>query len=82
MRRRKRKRKNQIDTDLDLHGIKHQDVDVTVEDYILFNTPPFKIITGHSLTMKKLTIAVLNRHQYKFQDGVLSNMGCILVTSE
>ena len=79
---RRRKRKISINTDLDLHGIKHQDVDVIVEDYVLLNKPPFKIITGHSKAMKDLTIAVLNRHKYKFQDGVLSNMGCILVTSE
>ena len=78
---RKRKRKISINTDLDLHGIKHQDVDIIVEDYVLLNTPPFKIITGHSKTMKSLAMAVLDRHNYKYQDGVLSNLGCILVTS-
>lgn len=79
---RRRKRKIQMNIDLDLHGVKHQDVDIIVEDYVLLNRPPFKIITGHSKTMKELTIAVLERHQYKYQDGVLNNMGCILVISE
>lgn len=79
---RRRKRKILQITDLDLHGVKHQDVDVIVEDYILLHKPPFKIITGHSTKMKKLTMTVLDRHEYKYQDGVLSNLGCILVTSE
>jgi anthranilate phosphoribosyltransferase len=79
---RRRKRKIPIITDLDLHGVKHKDVDITVEDYILMHKPPFKIITGHSNTMKTLTKAVLERHEYKYQDSVLNNLGCILVTSE
>lgn len=79
---RRRKKKIPITNDLDLHGIKHRDVDLIVEDHVLLNKPPFKIITGHSKTMKKLTTDVLERHQYKYQDGVLNNLGCILVISE
>lgn len=79
---RKRKRKIPIVTDLDLHGVKHRDVDIIVEDYVLIHKPPFKIITGHSNIMKSLTKAVLDRHEYKYQDGVLNNLGCILVISE
>ena len=75
-------RKKKYSTDLDLHGVKHQDVDLLVEEYILLNTPPFKIITGNSSTMKVLTRTVLDRHQYKYQDGSLHNLGCILVYSE
>jgi hypothetical protein len=79
---RRRKKKIPIITDLDLHGIKHRDVEIIVEDYILMHKPPFKIITGHSNIMKDLTKTILDKHEYKYQDGVLNNLGCILVTSE
>lgn len=79
---RKRKRNIESETNLDLHGVKHQDVDILVEEYVLLHTPPFKIITGHSGIMKQLVIEVLDRHKYKYQDGSLHNLGCILVLSE
>lgn len=79
---RRRKKKIILTQDLDLHGIKHRDVEIIVEEHILLHKPPFKIITGHSNKMKDLTISVLEKHEYKFQDGLLHNMGCILVTSE
>jgi hypothetical protein len=83
MKLKRKKKKNKFSSypnDLDLHGIKHPDVDVIVEEHILLHKPPFYIITGHSVIMKKLTKAVLNRHKYKHQEGI--NLGCIFVTSE
>jgi hypothetical protein len=79
---RRKKKKILKNYDLDLHGIKHKDVEVTVEDFILLNKPPFKIITGHSPTMKKLSKSILDKHEYKYQDGFLNNMGCIYVITE
>lgn len=79
---RRRKRKIYVTQDLDLHGIKHQDAAIMVEDHILISKPPFKIITGHSNTMKSITRSILDKHQYKYQDGVLNNLGVILVVSE
>ena len=76
--RRKRKKNINGKNDLDLHGIRHMDVDVIVEEHVLLHTTPFQIITGHSETMKQIVRQVLDRHAFKYQEGIL-NAGCILV---
>ncbi len=52
---------------LDLHGVKHADVDRLVENFVLLNNPPLKIITGHSDKMPKLVKEVLDRHDIKWE---------------
>ncbi len=47
--------------ELDLHGIKHEEVDVLVENFVLLNKPPMRIITGNSDEMRKLAVKVLER---------------------
>jgi len=46
---------------LDLHGIRHSEVDRLVENFIFMNEPPIHIITGNSDKMIELTKNVLNR---------------------
>ena len=36
---------------LDLHGVKHEDVDRLIENFVLLNSPPMRIITGNSEKM-------------------------------
>lgn len=67
--------------ELDLHGVKHADASIIVEDYVLLSTPPVRIITGNSNAMKDIVRTVLRKHDYKFQDGDFFN-GCIVVWSE
>tara|TARA_Y100001963_G_C6596918_1_gene360645 strand:- start:480 stop:680 length:201 start_codon:yes stop_codon:yes gene_type:complete len=52
---------------LDLHGIRHEEVDRLVENFILLNTPPIRIITGNSDVMKDLVVKVLNRHNIEYE---------------
>ena len=56
---------------LDLHGVKHADVDRLVENFILLNNPPLTIICGNSDRMIKLVQDVLDRlydnHKIKWQ---------------
>tara|TARA_Y100000593_G_C4176928_1_gene269978 strand:+ start:98 stop:298 length:201 start_codon:yes stop_codon:yes gene_type:complete len=52
---------------LDLHGIRHDDVDRIVENFVLLNNPPLEIITGHSDKMPELVIEVLNRHNIDWE---------------
>ena len=52
---------------LDLHGVRHSEVDRLVENFVLLNKPPLSIITGQSYMMKKLVIEVLERHDIKYQ---------------
>ena len=51
---------------LDLHGVKHEDVDRLVENFVLLNETPMKIITGNSERMMELTLDVLNRHEFEW----------------
>ena len=52
---------------LDLHGIIHSEVDRLVENFILLNIPPLRIITGNSDTMRGLVIKVLDRHNIEYE---------------
>ena len=66
-------------TKLDLHGIKHIDVELIVEDFILTNKIPFSIVTGNSNTMKDKTLKLLKQHNFKWM--ILShNLGEIIIT--
>jgi hypothetical protein len=65
---RKKKNKTNVTPELDLHGVKHADVEVTVEDFVLLRKPPIKIITGNSKTMKEIVVATLNKHGYNHSD--------------
>ena len=63
---------------LDLHGVKHIDVDIMVEDFVLKHDTPLYIITGNSRTMKEKTIKVLDSHNFKWM--IMShNLGEIIV---
>ena len=53
--------------ELDLHGVKHEDVDRFVENFVLLNKPPMKIITGNSQKMMELTLDVLNRNDFLWE---------------
>tara|TARA_Y100001963_G_scaffold53244_1_gene74587 strand:- start:1430 stop:1633 length:204 start_codon:yes stop_codon:yes gene_type:complete len=52
---------------LDLHGVKHEDVDRLVENFVLLNKPPLKIITGNSDKMPELVRNVLDRHDIMWE---------------
>lgn len=77
----RRKRRPNMTPELDLHGVKHADVEIMVEDFVLLKTPPVKIITGNSNPMKEIVRKVLKKHDYKFFDGELSKP-YIIVLSE
>jgi hypothetical protein len=49
---------------IDLHGIRHRDVDRLVENFIFMNQDrtPLEIITGNSQKMIDLVSEVMNRH--------------------
>ena len=53
-------------SELDLHGVKHLDVDMIVENYILMNKTPMNIITGRSDRMIELATYVLKKYRFKY----------------
>ncbi|CAG7581163.1 MAG: putative hydrolase [uncultured marine phage] len=66
---------------LDLHGVKHQNVEVLVENFVLSNENrlPVDIITGMSDTMKKLVTDILDYHGFEHEEGDFFNKGYIHV---
>ena len=52
--------------ELDLHGVSHYDVKDVVENFILMNDAPFRIITGLSEKMKNLTQNILDKHKLQY----------------
>jgi len=63
---------------LDLHGIRHEDVDRLVENFILLSDVPSKIVAGNSDRMKELVKNVIERHgfDWKYDEP---NYGCLIV---
>lgn len=74
-----KKRNHRKTKELDLHGVRHADVDTKVEDFVLLWQCEMLIITGHSMEMKKLVSAVLDRHGFIYTVGVPGNDGVICV---
>jgi len=57
---------------LDLHGVKHEDAMMIVEEWVLlwsYRIPAFtgKIITGNSTKMKTLAVTALKKHNFDYQ---------------
>jgi hypothetical protein len=65
--------------ELDLHNVSHYDVRDVVENFILMNDPPFRIITGLSERMRNLTQNMLDKHKFKYNTPA-HNSGEIIVT--
>ena len=52
---------------LDLHGIRHGEVDRLVENFVLLNEAPIRIITGNSHKMRDIVTEVLDRHNMEYE---------------
>ena len=65
---------------LDLHGKRHSEVDLLVENFVLLNELPVRIITGNSFRMQELVDDVLTRHGLKSDFESSYNMGALIVT--
>ena len=64
---------------LDLHGVRHHKVKDIVENFILLNETPLKIITGNSTTMKSLVKEVLETHGFYYFPEHFSNFGAYII---
>ena len=65
---------------LDLHGVKHFDVEDTVLDWIHFQKLPAIIVTGNSEPMKNIVKNILRINKYSYIVGDNINNGYIKVT--
>ena len=68
-----------MENELDLHGIKHEDVNRLVENFVLLNETPLNIITGNSTMMRELVVEVLEKHKFVYENlisqGVITVLG-------
>jgi hypothetical protein len=51
---------------LDLHGVRHAEVDRLVENFVLLNEPPLSILCGNSDKMPMMIEDVLKRHSMEW----------------
>ena len=70
--------------DLDLHGVKHEDVMLIVEEWAImwdYRVPAFtgRIITGNSTKMRVLAESALRKHNFDFK---LLNNNTIIVNGK
>jgi len=68
--------------EIDLHGIGHSEVPLTLENEMFLCEPPMRIITGNSQKMKSLVMAFLDKHDYKYFLGDEWNQGYIMVVGD
>ena len=47
---------------LDLHGVRHEEVERLLENFILLNEPPLKVITGNSTYMQSKLEMFCSKH--------------------
>jgi hypothetical protein len=64
---------------LDLHGMYHDTVERHVENFVLLNESPLRIITGNSDKMKEIVVTVLTEHDFKYYPENYTNFGSLIV---
>ena len=67
---------------LDLHGMYHDAVQRQVENFVLLNESPVRIITGHSSRMKELVMAIVERHDFDYHYERYINYGSLIITEK
>ena len=66
-------------TELDLHGVSHKEAEVVIEDFILANDTPIRIITGNSPTMKRLVEEVIVKYGLVCDIENHFNLGSLII---
>ena len=67
---------------LDLHGLRHHEVEHTIDDFILLNELPVLIITGNSSFMHEMTRKVVEKHALYWQYENHINLGAVIITEK
>ena len=69
-------------TKLDLHGIKHEDAEQVVENFVLLEQEnmPLTIVCGNSFAMRELVEKALHKMGFTFQNNLQNQFSTIVVT--
>ena len=52
---------------LDLHGVRHEEVERLLENFILLNKPPLQVITGNSDYMRTKLESFCSKHKINYE---------------
>jgi len=52
---------------LDLHGVRHEDVERLLENFILLNEAPLQVITGNSTYMRSKLESFCSKHHINYE---------------
>jgi len=68
---------------LDLHGVSHEDVPELVHQFINDNWGKLElhIVTGYSVTMKRIARGVLNMYDVEVEEGDTQNSGYLRIVT-
>ena len=53
--------------ELDLHGVRHEEGERLLENFILLNEPPLKVITGNSTYMQSTLERFCTKHRITYE---------------
>mgnify|MGYP003127386395 FL=1 len=67
---------------IDLHGTKHEDAENKLVEFVVFNDPPFRIVTGNSSKMKEIVEKVIDKYEYYCYAESVHNQGSVIVTEK
>lgn len=67
---------------LDLHGIKHQEVDEIVRSFLNFIDLPCQIITGNSPQMKEIVKKVVKEYEWFSYEKDSYNYGTLIIVEK
>jgi DNA-nicking Smr family endonuclease len=67
---------------LDLHGVRYNEAERLVENFLCMQDLPAKIITGNSLGMKAVVQLVLDRFSLQSELESHWNLGALIVTEK
>ena len=66
---------------LDLHGIKHEEAEVLVYNFLLSNDLPVKVVTGKSEPMQSIVKKIIGENGMGWHYESSNNFGCLVVTN-
>jgi DNA-nicking Smr family endonuclease len=65
---------------LDLHGLRHHEVQPLIEDFVLGSNLPVKIITGNSYSMQEIVRQVVDKYELNWEYESYWNLGAMIIS--
>jgi hypothetical protein len=66
---------------LDLHGVRHKEAQLLVEEFVLLEDLPAKIITGNSPQMQEIVKETTETHNLRWEYESDYNLGAMIIYS-